>query len=49
MTDDICRCLPPDSARHKVNDPKVYYSGDLSEGKIGREPSLLVYAGHRPT
>ena len=25
---DICRCLPPDRSWHKVNDPKVDWSGD---------------------
>ena len=30
----------PDRTRHKVNDPKVDYSGDLGEGKVGNEPRL---------
>ena len=37
---DICHCLPPDRTWHKVNDPKVNYSGDLGEGKVGHEPKL---------
>ena len=36
----ICHCLPPDRTRHKVNGPKVDYSGDLGEGKVGHEPKL---------
>ena len=35
--DFICFCLPPG---HNVNDPKVDYSGDLGEGKVGHEPRL---------
>ena len=31
----ICHWLPLDKTRHKVNDPKVDYSGDLGEGKVG--------------
>ena len=30
---DICLRLPPDKTRHKINDPKVDYSGDLVEGR----------------
>ena len=29
----IFHYLPPDRTRHKVNDPKVDYSGDLGEGR----------------
>ena len=36
----ICLCLPPDRTWHKVNDPKVDYSRDLGEGKVGHEPRL---------
>ena len=36
----ICLCLPPDRTWHKVNDPKVDYSGDLGEGKVRHEPRL---------
>ena len=36
----ICHCLPPDRTRHKVNDPKVDYSGDLGEEKVGQKPRL---------
>ena len=36
----ICLCLQPDRTWHKINDPKVDYSGDLGEGKIGQEPRL---------
>ena len=35
---NICHCLPPDRTRHKVNDPKTDYSGDLGEGKVGHKP-----------
>ena len=35
-------CLPPDRTWHKVNDPKVDYSGDLGEGKVGYEPSWTM-------
>ena len=31
----ICLYLPPDRTWHKVNDPKVDYSGDLGEGMSG--------------
>ena len=34
----MCRCLPPDRTRHKVNDPKSDYKLDLGEGKVGHEP-----------
>ena len=48
---NICRCLPSDRTRHKVNDLEADYSGDLGEGE-GRTRAeartLLVYAGHRP-
>ena len=37
---DICHTLPPDRTWHKVNDPKVDYSGGLGEGKFGPEPKL---------
>ena len=37
---DICLCLPPDRTWHKVNDPKVDYSGDLGEVMVGHEPRL---------
>ena len=30
----------PDRTWHKVNDPKVDFSGDLGEGKVGHEPRL---------
>ena len=33
----ICLCLPPDKIWHKVNDPKVKYSGDLGEEKVGHK------------
>ena len=36
----ICHCLPPDRTQHKVNDPKVDYSGSIGEGKVGHEPKL---------
>ena len=36
----ICLCLPPDRTWHKVNEPKVDYSGDLEERKVGHEPRL---------
>ena len=36
----ICRCLPPDTTRHKVNDPKVGLKWGLGEGKVGQEPRL---------
>ena len=29
-----------DRTRHKVNEPKADYSGDLGEGKVGYEPRL---------
>ena len=48
----ICLCLPLDRTWHKVNDPKVDYSGDLRDGEGRARASaraLLVYAGHRPT
>ena len=38
----ICLSLPPGRTWHKVNDSKVDYRKDLSEGKVG-----LDYAGHR--
>ena len=41
--DSICHCLSPDRTRHKVNDPKVDYCGDLGEGKVGHEPRLEPY------
>ena len=37
---DICLCLPSDRTWHNVNDPKVNYSGDLGEGKVGHESRL---------
>ena len=36
----ICRCLSPDRTRHKVNDPRVDYSGDLGEGTVGQKLRL---------
>ena len=36
----ICLCLPPDRTWPKVIDPKVDYSGNLGEGKVGHEPRL---------
>ena len=30
---DICRCLPSDRTRHKVNDAKADYSGDLGSAR----------------
>ena len=39
----ICLCLPPDRTWHKVNDPKVDYSGDLGEGEgQARAEAMLV-------
>ena len=32
---DICLCFPPDTSWHKVNDPKVDYSGNLGAGWSG--------------
>ena len=49
---DICLCLPPDRTWHKVNDPKVDYSGGYrgGEGRARAEAwALFEYAGHRPT
>ena len=40
--------LSPDRTWHKINDPKVDYSGGLEWGKVQHEPRL-DYAGHRPT
>ena len=37
---NICHCLPPDRAWHKVNDLKVDYSGGLGKEKVGQEPKL---------
>ena len=37
---NICLCLPPDRTWHKVNDPKVDYSGSLGEGKVKNELGL---------
>ena len=34
---------PPDRTWHKVNDPKVDYSGDLGEWKVGHEPRVEPY------
>ena len=36
----ICHCLPPDRTRHKVNEPKADYRGDLGERKVGHKPRL---------
>ena len=36
---DICCCIPPDRTRHKVNDSKADYSGDLEEAKVGHKPN----------
>ena len=36
----IYHCLLPDRTRDKVDDPKVDYSGDLGERRIGHEPRL---------
>ena len=40
ITPNICLCLRPDRTWHKVNDPKVDYSGGLGEGNVGNEPRL---------
>ena len=40
IINDIHRCLPPDGTLLKVIEPKVDYSGDLREGKVGHEPRL---------
>ena len=46
----ICHCLTPDKTRHKVNDPKVDYCGDLGEGREGEGTSRGSNpASHRPT
>ena len=46
---DICHYLPPDRTWHKVNDPKVDYSGGLGEGWARAEPrALQVYDAARP-
>ena len=37
---DICQCLQPDKAWHKVKNPKADYSRDKEEGKVGNEPRL---------
>ena len=36
----ICHYLPQDRTRDKVNEPKVDYSGDLGEEKVGHESRL---------
>ena len=44
--------VPPDRTWNNVNDPKVNYSSDLRERKVGHEPeawALLLYACYRPT
>ena len=45
---DIHPCLPPDRTWHKVDDPKVNYSGDLEEGKLdmsqGSSPAWLCWS-----
>ena len=30
----------PNQTQHEVNDPKVNYSGDLGEGKVGHDQML---------
>ena len=37
---DIWHCLPTDRTWHKLNDPKVDYSGNLGEEKVEHEPKL---------
>ena len=37
---DNCLSLPPDKTWDEVNDPKVDYSGDLGQGKVGHKPRL---------
>ena len=39
----ICLSLPPERTWHKVNDPKVDYSGDLGGGNVGQKPRLEPY------
>ena len=40
--DEICHCPPADKTWHEVNEPKVGFSVDLEEQKVGYEQTMLV-------
>ncbi len=40
---DICLCLPLDRTWHKINEPKVDYSGDWGERKVGHDSTSLPW------